>query len=523
MDENYLDSLLNEVSLDKEINREIEEELDSQMTKEKRRYQEQQLLSDEDLFNMDLELDAGNLQSDGDVHFSEDQMDELDRLDNLADLDIGDMDFSDIDFDDLDVTKLGGVETNDLDDLLKEFEGDLDVANLFGSEEKGKEEQTLFAQSGELKEKSFDADNFLDSLLEDVKDSESSTMADDSAVQTDNTGDSDLDLLQALEEFGGFEDAPQQEEPVNQLSEGDHDDLDDILSMLELSDNSLGDSADMFENHERDAGGADFDEIEELPASKTDKKQQIMELIFGEQDEDDILSDEELSEIEAKRAAKQAVKKAKKEKAKAAKEEKAIKNNQKKKADNEKRKLKAEKKARLRAQELANAEPEKKLNKPAVAFIFTLFLGGTLLFFIAAGNFNYTQAIERATNYFTKQKYRKAYDEIAGVEVKEKDEKLKNRIYTVMYVERLYESYLNNTELGRQEKALDSLLRGVAKYYEHYEEAEALGVASDMDYSFGQIQTVLSEQYGITVEEATQINDLTNYDYVQYIQTVVKE
>ena len=134
MDENYLDSLLNEVSLDKEIDHKIEEELDSQMEKEKRQYQDQQLVSDEDLFNIDLELDAGDMQMDQDVRFSEEQMDELDRLDNLADLDIGDLDFSDIDFDDLDVTKLDDVETDDLGDLIKEFEGDLDIASLFESD-----------------------------------------------------------------------------------------------------------------------------------------------------------------------------------------------------------------------------------------------------------------------------------------------------------------------------------------------------------------------------------------------------
>ena len=92
-----------------------------------------------------------------------------------------------------------------------------------------------------------------------------------------------------------------------------------------------------------------------------------------------------------------------------------------------------------------------------------------------------------------------------------------------MYVERLYESYINNIELGRPEKALDSLLRGVDKYYEHYEEAKELGITSDLDYSFEQIKTVLNGQYGITVEQAIEINQLQNYDYVQYIQSVVDE
>ncbi len=569
MDENYLDSLLNEVSLDKEIDHKIEEELDNQIQKEKRQYQEQLVVSDEDLFNLDLESDISDIQSEHDLQFSEEQMDELDHLDDLADLDIGDLDFSDIDFDALDVTKLDGVETDDLDDLLKEFEDDFDIGNLFDSnkaksqdEEEAKStldsisnhtendfneefnEKESFPKA-DLNEDSFDADSFLDSLLDDVDGSQTIDIPEGpqadvvseaseqlSTEKTDDSSEEELDLLQALEEFGGYEETVEtREEPVSQLTDAENDDLDDLLSLLDLDDFSSASTT----NESEETGPApknnetsvDLDDIEELPSTKPDKKQKFMEVLFGEPDEDDIISEEEIAEIEAKKAAKKAKKaadkKAKEEKAKAAKEEKTVKNNQKKKADKEKKMLKAQKKARLRAQELADAEPEKKLNKPIVFFIFTLFLGGTFLFFLASNNFNYSQAIERATNYFANQKYRKAYDEIVGVEVKEKDEDLKDRIYTVMYVERLYESYLNNVELGRPEKALDSLLRGVDKYYEHYEEAKELGITSDLDYSFNQIKAVLNDQYGITVEQALEINQLPNYEYVQYIQSIVGE
>lgn len=571
MDENYLDSLLNEVSLDKEIDHKIEEELDNQIQKEKRQYQEQLVVSDEDLFNLDLESDISDIQTDQDLKFSEEQMDELDHLDNLADLDIGDLDFSDIDFDALDVTKLDGVEADDLDDLLKDFEDDFDIGNLFdsntaSSQENEESKSTLDSVSNysendfneefnekesfskaDLNEDSFDADSFLDSLLDDVDGSQTTDIPEApqadaasekseqlSADKNDDSSEEELDLLQALEEFGGFEETAESKEgPVSQLTDAENDDLDDLLSLLDLDDFSSDSTANEVEESELKPAPKnnetliDLDDIEELPSTKPSKKQKFMEVLFGEPDEDDIISEEEIAEIEAKKAAKKAKKaankKAKEEKAKAAKEEKTVKNNQKKKADKEKKILKAQKKARLRAQELADAEPEKKLNKPMVFFIFTLFLGGTFLFFLASNNFNYSQAIERATNYFANQKYRKAYDEIVGVEVKEKDEDLKDRIYTVMYVERLYESYFNNVELGRPEKALDSLLRGVDKYYEHFEEAKELGITSDLDYSFNQIKTVLNEQYGITVEQAIEINQLPNYDYVQYIQSVVGE
>ncbi|MBQ9984412.1 MAG: hypothetical protein IJP29_07465 [Lachnospiraceae bacterium] len=594
MDENYLDSLLNEVSLDKEIDHKIEDELDNQIRREKRQFQEQQLISDEELFNMDLELDAIDLHSEQDVQFSEEQMDELDQLDHLADLDIGDLDFSDIDFNDLDVTKLDDIETDDLDDLLKDFEGDLDIGNLFDSENTPIEEEVsakqqdtapleddfdtsaemIPEQKADLNEDSFDADSFLDSLLEDselpseelpsqptsdnvdakIDDMPEMSQSDDKETrqETEDSSDDTLDLLSALEEFGEFgnldsadsvSDTSLQDggntESDSELSLSDSDDLDDLLSLLDLDDLSDGTSGanvaqtDGFANVQSNedlnvlSDTLSLDDIEELPTDKSSKKKGFMELLFGEPDEDDELSEEELAEIEAKKEAKkakkQAAKAAKEEKAKTAKEEKNAKNKIKQKEAQDKRILKAQRKAQLKAEELAEAANEKKLNKPMVLFIFTLFLGGTFLFYLASNNFNYSQAIEKATNYFANQKYRKAYDEIVGVEVKEKDEDLKDRIYTVMYVERLYESYLNNIQLGRYEKALDSLLRGVAKYEEHYEEAEELGITSDLDYSFNQIKRVLNDQFGITLEQAQQVNALEDYEYVQFIQGKVNE
>ena len=553
MDENYLDSLLNEVSLDKEIDHNIEEELDSQIEQEKRSFQEQQTVSDEDLFNLDLDLDANAIESEQDFHFSESQMDELDHLDQMADLDIGDLDFSDIDFDDLDITKLGDVESDDFDSLLQDFEGDLNISNLFDEHEQvaalnTNEEvfNTAISEDvsdepplqADLNEDNFDTDQFLDSLLEpeeatpqQLEDSFEELPKSDAEEQKDSDDD-DFDLLQALEEFEGTSEVTEKEEPISQLSSQEQDDLNDILAMLDMDGAFESDSNG---NNQETSGGEDFnnapvgdihiDDLEELPPDEQDKKQKLMEILFGEPDEDDILSEEELAEIEAKKLAKkqkkEQAKKEKEEKQKAAKEEKAVKNNQKKKSDQEKKILKAQKKKLLKEQELAEAANEKKLNKPAVVFIFTLFLGATFLFFVSTSNFNYSLAIEKATNYFANQKYRKAYDEIVGVEVKEKDEELKDRIYTVMYVERLYESYLNNIELGREEKALDSLLRGVDKYYEHYEEAQTLGITADLDYSFKQIQTVLETQYNLSIEDAKKINQLDNYDYVQYIHSVV--
>ncbi len=631
MDENYLDNLLNEFSLDKEIDNSIEEEIDEQIRKEKDEHTLEHTVSSDELFDMDLKQDAEEGTPEADIDFSEDQIEELDQLDNLADLDIGDLDFADLDFDDLDITKLSDeISDSDFDDLLRNFDGNMEIPSFeeFGetsdiSEDAGndtglegsmgtdtdftnasdssaldnfdnaikesndvssdqneervlsgsdsiveneKNDNDINGAADDLNEDNFDADSFLDSLLAD--DFQDDTEKDDNGHETgdtdkdtsgNETGDSDNVLDDALTSSEDISDS----DSIAGENNDDHESLDDMLSEEDSVDNEENDhSSDKSDGSEDDSGSEDdlfamlgldeqsgestsdidsakageasensepdtsalegLEDIQDITEKPKKKKRSFMEILFGPPDEDDEPTEEELKAIEEKKAAKKAKKEAaaeaKKAKAENDKAEKNKKDADKKRAADEKSRVKAEKKANKKAALEANAEPEKKLNKPAVIFIFSLFLGGVGFFYLSSVDFNYKLAIENATNYFASQKYHKAYDEIKGVDVKEKDKELKDRIYTVMYVERLYEGYENNMKLGRQKKALDSLLRGVDKYYEYYDEAMELDIVSDIDYSFSQIQNALQQNYGITVERALEINDMNDYDYMKTIE-----
>lgn len=587
MDESYLDSLLNEISLDKEIDHKIEDELDHQIMGEKQKRRKSVAQSRADAFNLDLEMDAGSLEDEAELDFSEDQIEELDHLDQIADLDMGDLDFSDIDFDDLDMTKLDDLGDANLDDLLMDFEKDLNIDRLYDEEpgedgpgsmpqmaqpekeqnqpvtdpqptepdkgwERPEPEQQEPTEEGSLDASDFDADSFLDGLLDEADRAEAGTQPVvelQKASEKEKQDEPDrFDPLEqeaengGLQELDGFADFGQIQEDDSGSSQSDGlsgdgmDDLEDLFAMLDMDEAGGGAEGSAAAPPGVESGMAmqGEDALEEMtplgsldePSGKK-KKRSFMEILFGEPDEDDIVSEEELAAAEAKKAAKKAKKEAAKaekaEKAEAAKQQKDAIKGAKKEAAEAKKRIKAEKKAKRKAEEKANAEPEKELNKPVVAFIFSLFLGGTALFYLASNNFNYVQAIEKATKYFANQRYRNAYDEIVGVEVKEKDEELKDRIYTVMYVERLYEAYQNNLELNREEKALDSLLRGVDKYYEHYAEAEELGITSDLDYSFEQVKLALQERYGISVEEALEMNRLENLEYVEMVNRYIAQ
>lgn len=586
MDENYLDNLLNEISLDKEIDHNVEDELDNQIQSEKEKRQETSNLSRDDLFDLGLNKDAENTNLDDEDSFSEDQMDELDKLDDMADLDMGDLDFSDIDFDDLDVTKLDELPDDaDLDALLKEFDGNFEIEDHFeqdstDSTEKEDKQEEIAEVSKEPDsdrkdevekpdQQTFDADQFLDGLLLDEEqeaaqknpleevnmEQEDVSQMEETKEESATSNDEAYDLDDLLEDMGEeirsseeeITDIPEEDKQLEniegqpaeeEVKASDGDDLEDLFSLLDLDENeSQEHNEDESSENEIPMQDNPLDDLDVVGLQEPDdeisekekpvKKKSLMTILFGEPDEDDELSPEELEAIEQKKAEKKAKKEAaklaKEEKKAAAKEEKAAKAGDKKKAQEEKKKVRAVKKAKQKEEEEKNAEPVKPLNKPAVVFIFTLFLGGTFLFYLGMNNFNYTQAIQKATDYFDNQKYHKAYDEIKGVEVKEKDQDLKDRIYTVMYVERLYESYQNNIKLDRQKKALDSLLRGVDKYYEYYDEAQKLGIVDDLNYSFAQIQTALQDHYGITVEQAAAINQLDSYEYVQTVDQYVQD
>ncbi len=619
MDESYLDNLLNEFSLDKEIDHKIEDELDEQIQNEKERYQEEKSVSREEAFNYDLEQDAIDGVPDNDFDFSEDQIDELDNLDNLADLDIGDLDFSDIDFDDLDITKLNtDINDSDFDALLKDFEGDLEIPSLdedgnfqssdndstesFGvddnsghyegssdddiqSQDYSPEElsenstesltelltdndsadssiesddlsEMLQENTADLNEDNFDADSFLDSLLneesiDETKVDDFSTQADASVDDTQNDGTEDnayegtsLDELLGEETAGETIATPTETDNsagIGNVDEGFDYNEDDLFSMLDMRENGGDGNQDNTEpapssstensSGEPDVsaleGLEDLDDLEDLSEKPKKKKRSLMEILFGEPDEDDEPTEEELKAKEEKKAAKKAKKEAAKEKKKAAadksKEEKSKKDSDKKSKNEAKKKIKAAKKAKKKAEDAAEAAKEKKLNKPAVIFIFSILLGGVGFMYLSSIDFNYKMAIQHAANYFANQKYHKAYDEIKGVDVKEKDKPLKDRIYTVMYVERLYESYENNIELGRNRKALDSLLRGVSKYYEYYDDAKELDIVNDIDYSFAQIKNALEINYGISIDRAQEINELDDYEYMKIIREYTQD
>ena len=274
-------------------------------------------------------------------------------------------------------------------------------------------------------------------------------------------------------------------------------------------------------------------EGEEKSSDAGSSKEAMKNLSFGEKlslvlfgpDEEEQLSAKEIARLEEKQAAKEKKKEEKAQKKADAQQEKAQKKAQAKEMAVVKKAAAQDKKEQIRQQEEEEDAKEKKFTSKQVGLIAVILalLGCTVV--LGTNQFNYHMVIARATNYFEMQKYRKAYEQIVGVDVKDRDQQIRDKIYCVMYVQQQVDSYRNFCKLEMYDSGLDSLIKGVRKYKKHYDEAKELGIEADLDRLRATIENELANQYGLsmpTVEEWLAL-DQTTYsqairDYVAAMQ-----
>lgn len=476
MDENYLDSLLETVSTEKS--------------------------KPNNSFDNNVEEDSGI-----DIDMSDLDNISLDELDDLDSLDLGDLEFDDIDFDDVDITNLDSGHVTD--NLVKSSDNEEDDFSLDALISEAEENSVAVSEeqeeeNHELPEEPAD-DVFSDADMQYTEDTVNT-----SAVEENDIQSMDLDdLFSAL----GIEDDNDSQENTSYTS--DEEGLDELLQASMALGAENGDLAEIDDIEEK-AKPAKKSGLRKSGLKKSDgesrTKKNLSEILFGEPDEDDI---EEEKLLVAKKAEKQ-IKKEEKKAAREAKnasqkEQQALKQRE----EQRKKKEKAEALKSEREAELEAEKNDKRVSTPTVVIVFVAFTALLMLVVFGARQFNYSQVIRKASDYFERQRYRLAYDEVSGVEVKEKDEDLRDRIYTVMYVERLYESYENNMALNRPDKALDALLRGLEKYDEHYEEAVELKVTSDINSCKDKIINALWNTYSLSENQAYDIMELTGQEYTQ--------
>lgn len=338
---------------------------------------------------------------------------------------------------------------------------------------------------------------------------------------------------------GYEEELPKEDKPVGANDVGGI--FSDVLSAVDtLSDK---------EEPKLDIGipSAPAAKVSEPAVSKTEKKMGFLQKLFGKKhkkksdgDNADSTSagvakagqkaEKKKAEKAKKKAEPKNVKKVNVNKASEGKEEetdKKAKAKQKKEAKKKQIKKKPAAKAKKakkepkpkKAEVVAEPEDNIKINKLAVIFVMTFFIliGGFVI--IGTDTYSYSLDIENANTDFSRRRYEEAYNHIYGLDIREKDKVIYDKIMTVMFVQKELNSYQNYLDINMYPEALDSLLKGLERYDKHIKKAADLGIKSDLDYVKEEILAKLEKQFNITEKEAAALND--NEDQTQYSIKVI--
>ena len=320
-------------------------------------------------------------------------------------------------------------------------------------------------------------------------------------------------------------------------SSGESGSLDDIFadSSSESFDDIFGDSSVGGEGSLDDDLMDILNEKSVTEEEKPAKKSGVIDKLFAnihdaksKRAHEKMLSDEEKRALRKKeREEKKAAKKAKKEdpayiaEQEAKKKEKEEKKAQAQAVKEAKKREKEELKKQRQAEEEAEAMKDQgRINRVGAAIVFVCLGAFAASVIFGSDTFSYNQSVANAKEYFGNREYTEAYNELRGVELKNEDIEMYDKVVTVMYVNKQLNSYNNYYAMQMYPEALDSLLKGLEKYDNHLEAAGQLGVVDDLDYVRAQIVVELQTVFSLNEKEAYAIIDTVTQE--EYSQKVIK-
>ena len=282
----------------------------------------------------------------------------------------------------------------------------------------------------------------------------------------------------------------------------------DVLSGLNLGDDAEGTASDT-------------DEQTKKKEKKTGEKEGFMNklglILFGEDEEED---EETIEDLIAKE---------KKEQEKKEKKEQREKAKQERKEKREKAKLEREAKAAERKKEKKPKPPKEPDNTPPLpkkpVFLIFLMVGSFIaLVVLGADLLGYSNQIENAKNQYAKKNYSEAFAEIAGMEIKGEDFLLYNKYHVMAMVSAELEAYESLMSKELYDMALDCLVRTVGRAEKYREDAETYGCIQELDEVEAKAAELLKDIFDLSKEEALEIYaHRSKKEYSTAILKVIKE
>jgi len=423
-------------------------------------------------------------------------------------------------------------EEFDMDSLLsREFEQSIEVSKSEFSDFPGfEEEPDDFPVSEEFASAEYSSEPEQPDILDFFAEAESA-MPEETIQNTNDTPDDLAELLGlfgedpaeveeiSAEEIIG-EDVGEMDLPV--AEEADFFALDDLFQDLD------GEAEELVPDAEPADPGLEAllasTAVEEKPSEKQKKdkkkkqkkeKKSFFQTVFGNVpvDPSKIKPEPTPEQIAAKKQKEAEEKKAKEEEKKlAAEEKKQLAQREKDEKARQKALAKEEKKAKKleEAKQILEEMKETRINRLGATIVFVFFAVCAIVLLSGSEIFGYAISIQSAEKNFNKalnnnvKYYTDAYNDIYGLDIKEEDQQLNDKIMTVMFVNKELNSYNSYMRLGDFEAALHSLLLGLYRYGTYYGTTEviALGIDKDLDFVRTQILKALKAEFDVSEDEA---------------------
>ena len=347
-------------------------------------------------------------------------------------------------------------------------------------------------------------------------------------------------LFDELEEptFDEMEEQIVDENSLDTEESGKNEEVDDLMSLLSglTDDQELSDIGALLKADEEDVDITDgaagelekLGSIEGLSDIKNGKKKKekdksnkngflakLAALLFGEDEEQspmtveeegtiDGISDENLDILRELDSPADGGKKAKKEKKPKEKKEKEPKP--------KKEKVKKEKVPKEKKPKEPDLTPP--LPKKPVILIAIMAFSIFLLIFLGQKLVGYSNNLTEAQTNYKNENYTVAYDAIAGMSMKTKDQKFYDQCLVMAMVQEEYNAYVSLMDAGQNDMALDSLVRAVGRYEKYYDKADEYGILPEYNKLEAQIEQTLSDQFGVSKDQAMELygmNDREDY------------
>jgi hypothetical protein len=384
-----------------------------------------------------------------------------------------------------------------LDDLLGDESGEDTTEGEVADVAPSEESSSAAAEGEDGGDVSIpDLDALMNSLANDeIEDIESTAKQDEEAGVAETEELPKEDILDALTDDGAYGGA---EEPS----------LGDLASIPERSPEEAEGEEGGKDKKKKKKGGlgalfaklfhaltAEDEENTEGLASLTDENQTVLNELAGEE--------------KPKKEKKKKEKKPKKEKPKKEKKPK------------EKKPPKPKKEKKPKPPKDPGA-PEKAMSpkKIAISGIFAASIG--ILFLIPTLVLPERIAGEKAQNAYVHKEYTTAYKMLYGKEKTEDQEIIYEQSRVLAWAERYVAGYENYVAMNMKEEALDMLLRGMRNKEDLLEEAAKFNVEIQVQSVYDNIESLLSENYGLNADEISEINSIKkDRDYTIRLMEIV--